>query len=99
MERRHFLKIAFGFTAGVVVMTSAAKVVGAAPLAPQLLLPPEPPNTAHKPQAALATQNDLDGAQVEQVRWRWHWGHRRHWRWHRRRHWGHRRRYRRRWHW
>ncbi len=92
MERRHFMKIAFGFAAGA-VMTTAAKVAGAAPLALQSLLPQEPSDTGREPQAALATQNDLDGARVEQVRWRWHWGHRRHW--HRRHHW-HRRR---RWHW
>ncbi|RTL50368.1 MAG: twin-arginine translocation (Tat) [Bradyrhizobiaceae bacterium] len=94
MERRHFLRIAFGFAAGAVVMASAAKVAEAAPIAPQSL---PPLDTA--PQAALATQDDLDKAHVEQVRWRWHWGHRRHWRWHRRHYRRHHRRYRRRWHW
>ncbi len=97
MERRHFLKIAFGFAAGAVVMTSAAKVAGAAPFAPQPLLPQKPLDPAREPQAALATQDDLDGAHLEQVRWgrRYHWRrqhwHRRRWGWHHR-HW-HRRRY------
>lgn len=100
MERRHFLKVAFGFAAGAVAIASAAKVVEAAPLAPQSLVPQEPHESGQAPQPALATQDDLDQAHVEQVRWRRRWGFRR--RWHRRRHWGWRRRHRgghrRRWH-
>lgn len=101
MERRHFLKIAFGFAAGAVVTASAVKVAGAAPLAPQSLLPLEPPDSARAPQAALATQDDLDRAHVEQVRWhhRRHWHRRRYWGWHHRRHWGWRRRHWRRRYW
>lgn len=92
-ERRHFLKIAFGFAAGAAVMATAAKVAEAAPIAPQSL---PPLDNAHEPQDALATQDDLDNARVEKVRW--HWGYRRHWRRHRRWHRRYWRRHRR-WHW
>lgn len=96
MERRHFLKIAFGFAAGAVVMASAAKVAEAAPLAPRSPLPQEPIDSALEAQPALATQDDVDNARIEQVRWhrRGHWHRRRYWGWHRRRYWGwHRRRH------
>ena len=63
MERRDFLKIAFGTLAGTAMLATAAK---AAPLAAQIL-PPEPPSDpALEP--AVATQEDLDRARVEQVR-------------------------------
>ena len=103
MERREFLKVAFGFAAGAAALASAAK---AAPLMP----PPDALNAKGLPQdlqaePALADQHDLDEARVEEVRWgrrrgwgrrRWgfrrrrFWGYRRHWR--RRRFWGFRRR-------
>jgi hypothetical protein len=104
MERRHFLKLAFGFAAGGVALAASAQ---AAPLAPQ---PPGmdgrlPPNQDAHP--AVTNENEVDHLKPEQVRWgrhwhrRWHWHRRRHWGW-RRRHWGWRRRHwgwhRRRWH-
>jgi hypothetical protein len=103
MERRDFLKIAFGAAAGAVALAAAAK---ATPLAPHTLLP-EPSNdhdTVAEP--ALANQKDLDAAHIEQVRWHRHrhWGWRRHY-WRRRRYWRrrhygwHRRRWRRHYYW
>ena len=94
MERRDFLKLAFGFAAG------AAASAQAAPLMPQPLaedgrLPP-----GHEAaQPAVTTENEVGRLKPEEVRWgrRWHrrWRWRRHWgwrrRWHRRRFW--RRRY------
>lgn len=105
MERREFLKVAFGFAAGAAALASAAK---AAPLMP----PPDALNAKGLQQdlqaePALADQHDLDEARVEEVRWgrrrgwgRRRWGFRRRfWGYRRRRFWGVRRRHwRRRWH-
>jgi hypothetical protein len=106
MERRHFLKIAFGFAAGAAALAAS---VQAAPLAPHPLvedgpLPPANPD-AHP---AVTTSDEVDHLKPEEVRWGRHWHHRwhrRHWGW-RRRHWGWRRRHwgwhrwhRRRWGW
>ena len=101
MERRHFLKLAFGFAASAVALAESAQ---AAPLAPQPLtadglLPPG--NGDARP--AVTTGEEVDRLAPEQVHWRrrryrrWrrrHW-RRRHWAWHRRR----RRRYWRRRYW
>ena len=102
MERRHFLKLTFGFIAGASALAAGAVGADAAPL------PPVPPEKDLVPQRgevepAVATQDDVDHLAPEQVRWRRHWGwRRRHWGWRRRRYWGWRRRrywgYRRRWH-
>jgi hypothetical protein len=89
MERRHFLKFAFGFAAGAAALAAAAQ---AAPLAPHPLqgggrLPPS--NEDARP--ALTTQQEADRLAPQEVRWGHHWHrhwHRRHWGWHRRRHWG-----------
>ena len=101
MERRHFLKIAFGFAAGVGLAAQAITQAQAAPLLPANPLDNHKLDT--EPQAAVASQDDVDRLQPEQVQWRrrgWRrrrfWGYRRrHWgwrrRWHRRRYW--RRRY------
>jgi hypothetical protein len=100
MERRHFLKLAFGFAAGAAALAASAQ---AAPLMPQPLagngqLPAD--QNAHP---AVTSGEEVDRLQPEEVRWGRHggWGHR-HWGWHRRRHWGWRRRHwgwhRRRWH-
>ena len=106
MERREFLKVAFGFAAGAAALASAAK---AAPLMP----PPDALYAKGLPQGlqaepALADQHDLDEARVEEVRWgrrggwgrrRWGFRRRRFWGYRRRRFWGVRRRHwRRRWH-
>lgn len=95
MERREFLRFAFGFAAGAGAIAAAATAATAAPmLAPHqdLMNGPKPePDAVAKP--ALADQDDVAGAQVEQVRYHHrhhrHRHHRRHW--HRRRHWHHRR--------
>ena len=94
MERRHFLKLAFGFAAGGVALAASAR---AAPLMPQPLVEggPLPANPDAHP--AVTTGDEVDRLKPEQVRWGHHrgWGHR-HWGW-RRRHWGwHRRRWHRR---
>jgi hypothetical protein len=102
MERRHFLKLAFGFAAGAAALAASAQ---AAPLAPHPRtedgrLPPE----SEEPRPAVVSGDEVDHLKPEEVRWgrRRHWGwRRRRWGWRRRRHWGWRRRhwgYRRRWH-
>ena len=114
MERRHFLKLAFGFAAGAAALAASAQ---AAPLMPQPLngagrLPPG--NGDARP--AVATGDEADRLAPEEVRWgrgrrrgwgrrhwgwgrrRWGWRRRRRWGW-RRRHWGYRRRYWRRRYW
>jgi hypothetical protein len=102
MERRHFLKLAFGFAAGAAALAASAQ---AAPLAPHPLLEDGRllrPNEEARP--AVATGDEVDHLKPEDVRWGRHWHrrwHRRRWGWRRRRHWGWRRRhwgYRRRWH-
>jgi len=98
MERRHFLKLAFGFAASAAALAASAQ---AAPLAPHPLtddgrLPPG----SEEPRPAIATAEDVNALKPEEVRWgrhrgwgRRHWGwRRRHWGW-RRRHWGWRRRH------
>jgi hypothetical protein len=102
MERRHFLKLAFGFAAGAAALAASAQ---AAPLMPQ---PPLaggrlPPGSGDA-QPAVATGDEVDRLAPEEVRWgrgrrrgwgwgrrRWGWRRRRRWGW-RRRHWGYRRR-------
>jgi hypothetical protein len=96
MERRHFLKIAFGVAAGVAALAASAQAV---PLSPQPLAKDQrlPANEATRP--AVTTKDEVESLKPEQVRWGHHWHrhwHRRHWGWHRR-HWHHRhwhRRYR-----
>lgn len=110
MERRHFLKLAFGVVAGTAALAASAK---AALLMPQPLaedggLPPS--NEDARP--AVTTGDEVEHLKPEEVRGgRGHgrgghrgWGRgrhrgwgRRHWGWRRRRRWGWRRR--RRWGW
>lgn len=107
MERRHFLKLAFGFAAGAAAFAAGAQ---AAPLMPHPLTEggqlPNNPGT----HPAVTSIDEVDRLQPEHVRWgrhhgwgrrRWGWRRRRHWGW-RRPHWGWRRRHwgwrRRRWH-
>jgi hypothetical protein len=97
MERRHFLKLAFGFVAGASALAAGAVATEAAPLPP---VTPEGQGLAPRrgePEPAVTTQNDVDRLVPEEVRWRRHWGYRRHWGWRRRRYWGYRRRWHRRW--
>ncbi len=93
MERREFLKLAVGFAAAAGAVAATAATAQAAPMMP----PAKDLAGAAKDQPAvepaIATQDDVDAMQPEQVRWGWR---RRRWRryyW-RPRYW--RRRYRRR---
>jgi hypothetical protein len=88
MERRHFLKLAFGFAAGAAALAASAQ---AAPLMPQPLKGQLAVNPDAHP--AVTTGDEVDRLQPEQVRWGRHRGWRRHWGWRRRRHWGWRRRH------
>jgi hypothetical protein len=102
MERRHFLKIAFGFAAGATALAATAKAAPLPPASPQLL----PPH-GEDVEPAVISQDEVDHLTPQEVRWgrhwhrRGHWGRRRHWGF-RRRHWGWRRRHwgwhRHRWH-
>ncbi len=88
MERRHFLKLAFGAAAGAATF---AAVANAAPLPPVVSAPLAAART-QTAEPAVVSQDDVDHLKPEQVRWGHHW-HRR-WHWHRRhwgRHWGWRR--------
>jgi hypothetical protein len=95
MERRNFLKLAFGLAAGAVTLAASAQ---AAPLLPQPLS-----NSGRLPgnedaHPAVTTRDEADRITPQEVRWGHHgWGHHghhRHWGWHRHhrgwhhRHWG-----------
>lgn len=106
MERRNFLKLAFGAAAGAAAFTAAAQ---AAPLTPQPIDGPAgAPGANADIHPAVTSTEEAAQLKPEQVRWHghghWHhrhWGwHHRHWGW-RHRHWGwHRRWHRRHWrHW
>jgi hypothetical protein len=83
MERRHFLKLAFGVVAGAGALAASAKAAPLPPVSAQGLLPPR--GEAAEP--AVVSQDDVDRLKPEEVRWGHH-GHRhRHWGWHRRHHW------------
>src|ERR1700688_1375274 len=84
MERRHFLKLAFGFAAGAAALAASAQ---AAPLAPHPLTEDGrlPPGT-EEPRPAVVSGDEGKSLNPEEVRW----GRRWHRRWHRRR-WGWRR--------
>jgi hypothetical protein len=103
MERRHFLKLAFGFAAGGVALAASAQAAPLmpAPLADDAKLPPD-----ENAQPAVTSGDEVDRLTPEEVRWgrgrgrhrgwgRRGWGRRRRgWgrrRW-RRRYWGWRRR-------
>jgi hypothetical protein len=96
MERREFLKIAFGVAAGTAALAASAQ---AAPLSPQPLTPGGYLPGDRGPHPAVTSGDEVERLKPEQVRWHRHWGWRhRHWGW-RRRHWGWRRRYWRRRYW
>lgn len=86
MERREFLRFAFGVAAGASAIAAASAATAAPMLAPRndLTGRPEPDMDA---QPAMADQDDVADAKVEQVRWH----HRRRGHWHRRRYWRRRR--------
>ncbi|HXH42263.1 MAG TPA: twin-arginine translocation signal domain-containing protein [Bradyrhizobium sp.] len=90
MERRNFLKLALGLTAGAAAF--AATAAQAVPLSPQPLGDPNRmPQGNPDAHPAVTTREEATDLSPEQVHWR---GHHRHRSWHRR-HW---RRHRRRWH-
>ena len=73
MERRHFLKLTFGFIAGAAALASGANE--AAPLPP---VAPEGQGLVPKrgeAEPAVTTQDDVDRLAPEQVRWRRRWGY------------------------
>jgi hypothetical protein len=87
MERRHFLKLTFGFVAGAAALAASAQ---AAPLPPILAQPGLVPAPREDAEPAVISQDDVDRLKPEEVRWGHHWHrhwHRRHWGWHRH-HWG-----------
>ena len=103
MERRHFLKLAFGFAAGGIALAASAQAAPLmpAPLADDAKLPDGP-----DAQPAVTSGEEVDRLTPEEVRWgrgrhrgwgrrRWGWRRRRYrrryWGWRRRRRW--RRRY------
>jgi hypothetical protein len=107
MERRHFLKLTFGFIAGASALAAGAEAAPLPPVTPegQGLVP-----RRGEAEPAIATQDDVDRLTPDQVRWRRRWGYRRrywgyrrrrYWGWRRRRYWGYRRRrfWRRRYYW
>ena len=82
MERRHFLKLAFGFAAGGLALAASAQ---AAPLLPQPLAPSGPLPEHSDAHPAVTSGDEVDRLKPEEVRWGrghrgWHrgWGHR-HW--------------------
>ncbi|MGY8708324.1 twin-arginine translocation signal domain-containing protein [Bradyrhizobium sp. 18BD] len=97
MERRNFLKLAFGVAAGAAAFTAAAQ---AAPLSPQSV---GAPGSIKQPDADVhpAVTSSDEAAQLKPKLVHWHghghWHHR-HWGW-RHRHWGWPHRHWRRHHW
>ncbi|WP_244064968.1 twin-arginine translocation signal domain-containing protein [Bradyrhizobium sp. Ce-3] len=86
MERRDFLKIAFGVAACAAAFTAT---VQAAPLAPLPLTQDARSPAGSDAHPAVTTGDEVGRLKPEEVRW--HHGHRgwHHWHWHHR-HWHHR---------
>jgi hypothetical protein len=84
MERRHFLKLAFGFVAGGVALAASAQ---AAPLMPAPLADDAKLPDNKDAQPAVTSGDEVDRLTPEEVRWGRGrgrgWG-RRHWGWRRR---------------
>lgn len=81
MERRNFLKLALGVTAGAAFTTAPQ----AAPLAPQPLADPRMPQGNPDAHPAVTSSDEAAQLKLEQVHWRHRHWHRRHWGWRRRR--------------
>jgi hypothetical protein len=93
MERREFLRFAFGIAAGAAALAASARAV---PLMPNPLNEGAPPPANEEAHPAMTTGEEVDHLKPQEVRWGRHWHrrwHRRHWGWRRRRHWGWRRRH------
>ena len=67
MERRHFLKLAFGFAAGAAALAASAAGRTAAPQPLTDEQPPQPGNSDAQP--AVTTGDEVDRLAPEQVRW------------------------------
>lgn len=89
MERRDFLKIALGVTAGAAAFAAGTR---AAPLTPQPIVPDGRLPAGPEADPAVTTGDEVDHLKPEEVYWHRHWG------WRRRRYWGWRHRHYRRWH-
>ena len=92
MERRHFLKLAFGAAAGAAALAAAS--AQAAPLAPYPLA-----QSGHLPaangavQPAVTSTDEVNSLKPEEVHWHRHWHHHRWHRWHRYHRWHRRHRW------
>ena len=97
MERRHFLKLTFGFVAGATALAASAQAAPLPPIAAEQGLMPSRRDGA---EPAVVSQDEVDGFKPEEVRWGHHWHRHWHHRWHHwhRRHWGWHRHWHRRWH-
>ena len=87
MERRDFLKIAFGAAAGAAAISEAAQ---AAPLSPQPLQGPADLSGNADAHQAVTSAEEAAQLTPEQVHWGWrhrHWGWRHRWHHHHWRHW------------
>ena len=96
MERRHFLKLAFGAAAGAAALAAAS--AQAAPLAPYPLAQSgRPPAANGAVQPAVTSTDEVNSLKPEEVRWHhghghghghghWHHWHHHHWHHH---HWRH----------
>jgi hypothetical protein len=77
MERRDFLKIALGATAGAAIL--AAVTAQAAPLAPHPLVEDGRLPATQDAHPAVTNENEVTRVSPEEVRWSRHWRHH-HWR-------------------
>ena len=78
MQRRDFLRVAFGFAAGAVALAGRAQ---AAPLAPALAGPDAQRSANEDVRPAVTSSGEVLRLKPEEVHWGHHW-HRRHWGWH-----------------
>src|SRR6266576_584944 len=70
MERRHFLKLAFGFAAGAAALAASAR---AAPLMPRPLAEDAPlPPSNEDPRPAVTDRDEVEHLKPEEVRGRGH---------------------------
>ncbi|MBI1867305.1 MAG: hypothetical protein HYS06_03265 [Methylocystis sp.] len=99
MERRTFLTLMFAGAGASMLATFASPSKALTRLAP---IEPIDDTPTLKPEAAIATPEDMETAKIEKIQY-WYWRRRRRWGWRRRRWWGWRRRRwgwrRRRWGW
>ncbi|MGB8399759.1 twin-arginine translocation signal domain-containing protein [Bradyrhizobium sp.] len=96
MERRHFLKLAFGLAAGAATLAASAQ---AAPLSPHPLHEDGRTPAGPDAQPAVTNAREVEHLKPEEVRWGHHGhGHGHHWGWRRGRHRGWHRRHHRHWH-